>query len=234
MTPSPLALPPHWWNSWANRITVGRLLLCFGVVALVVIASPKALAWAFWLTIAVIWMDGLDGYVARKRGESSVLGSVLDILSDRIVEQVYWVTFAVLCWVPLWVPLVVITRGVLVDGVRSVALQQGMTAFGGDSMMKSPLGVFLVSSRFSRASYAVLKAAAFAFIIGAQWVLVSQVRVFGLSALETWSVAQSVADGCVRGAVFFCIVRGLPVLGQMNALTQAPLPSPSSSDVTSV
>ncbi|MDH4378496.1 MAG: CDP-alcohol phosphatidyltransferase family protein [Vampirovibrionales bacterium] len=227
MTASPIALPPHWWNSWANRITVGRLLLCFVVVALVVAASPKALAWAFWLTIAVIWMDGLDGYVARKRGESSVLGGVLDILSDRIVEQVYWVTFAVLCWVPLWVPLVVITRGVLVDGVRSVALQHGMAAFGVDSMMKSPLGVFLVSSRFSRASYAVLKAAAFAFVIGAQWVLVSQAQWFGLSSLNTWSWVQSVANACVWGAVFFCVVRGLPVLFQLNEFTQQPSSSSS-------
>lgn len=209
-----------WWDSWANRITVARLLLTFGVVGLVVNASPNALATAFWLTIVVIWMDGLDGYVARKRGESSVLGSVLDILADRIVEQVYWVTFAVLCWVPLWVPLVVITRGVLVDGVRGIALKQGLTAFGDSTMMKSPLGVLLVSSRFSRASYAVLKAAAFAFVIGAQWVLVSQAQWFGLSALETWSFVQSVADACVWGAVFFCVVRGLPVLGQMNALTQ--------------
>ena len=40
-------------------------------------------------------MDGVDGYIARKYNQASELGSVLDIMGDRIVEASYWIAFAV-------------------------------------------------------------------------------------------------------------------------------------------
>ncbi|HEX2718762.1 MAG TPA: CDP-alcohol phosphatidyltransferase family protein [Gemmatimonadaceae bacterium] len=39
---------------------------------------------AVGLTIALIWMDALDGYVARKRQECTKFGAVADILGDRV------------------------------------------------------------------------------------------------------------------------------------------------------
>ncbi len=189
---------------WANLVTLLRLLLTFWLVALLTESSASALATGFWLTIVIIWMDGLDGYVARKLNEASTFGAVWDILVDRIVEQIYWVVFAVLGWVPLWIPIVVITRGVLVDGFRAMALKEGFTAFGENSLMQSPLGVLLVSSRFSRWSYAVMKALAFALVIGQQWAAVTA------TDLPSWvEVATTVS---VVGSVIFCVVRGLPVL----------------------
>lgn len=109
----------------ANIITITRVILAFIAVGLLFIDISKAYWAAFVLTIIVIWMDGLDGYVARKFNETSKFGALLDILSDRIVENTYWVTFAVLGWLPLWVPLVVLTRGIITDGLRSLALEQG-------------------------------------------------------------------------------------------------------------
>lgn len=180
----------------ANFISILRTLLSFVAVGLLFIKSDFIYWTAFILTILVIWMDGLDGYVARKFNECSKFGAVLDILSDRIVENVYWVTFAVLGWLPLWVPLVVLTRGIVTDGLRGLALEQGFTAFGEKTMMQSKIGKFIVASNFSRFSYAVLKALAFALLIIAQ--IVPQIS---LTALL-----------CAYGAVFFCVARGLPVI----------------------
>ncbi|MCE2930675.1 MAG: CDP-alcohol phosphatidyltransferase family protein, partial [Vampirovibrionales bacterium] len=145
----------------ANAVSLFRNALCFVVVGLLFSTQASDYTLAFILTVAIIWMDGLDGFLARKLGESSPVGAVIDILSDRVVEQIYWVTFAVLGWIPLWMPLLVITRGVWVDGLRSFALQKGCTAFGESSMMKSWWGVLLTSSRFSRWTYALTKAVAF-------------------------------------------------------------------------
>ncbi len=189
---------------WANTITLVRLLLTFWLVALLLTGTATTLAISFWLTIVIIWMDGLDGYVARKLDEASTFGAVWDILVDRVVEQIYWVAFAVLGWVPLWIPLVVITRGVLVDGFRAMALKEGFTAFGENTLMQSPIGVLLVSSRFSRWSYAVTKALAFALLIGEQWAALASVVWPG------WVHVLTTAS--VYGAVAFCVVRGLPVL----------------------
>jgi CDP-diacylglycerol---glycerol-3-phosphate 3-phosphatidyltransferase len=152
---------------WANAISMGRMGLAVVLLVLLLTGpSPTDYLVAFWGTIAVIWLDGVDGYVARKLGESSVAGAVVDILADRAVELLYWMAFAALGWVSIAVPMIVAVRGVWVDGLRALALQQGFTAFGQSSMMRSPVGVLLVSSRFSRWSYAVLKALAFAALVG--------------------------------------------------------------------
>lgn len=180
----------------ANFISIFRVILCFVTVGLLFIEA-KAIYWtAFGLTILVIWMDGLDGYVARKFNETSKFGAVLDILSDRIVENVYWITFAVLGWIPLWVSLLVLTRGIITDSLRSLALEYGYTAFGENTMMQTGIGKFLVASNFSRFSYAVFKALAFSLLILAQ--VVPQVSL--------------IAYICVYISVFFCVVRGLPVM----------------------
>jgi CDP-diacylglycerol---glycerol-3-phosphate 3-phosphatidyltransferase len=179
------------------------VLLALVVCGLLFVPSQTVYWWAFGLTIAVIWMDGLDGYVARKLNETSKAGAVIDILGDRIVEQAYWVTFLALGWVPLWVPLLVIVRGIVVDGLRGLALEQGYTAFGSTSLMQHPLGVLLVSSRFSRWTYAVVKAVAFCLLI------LSQTP----NLPVTWLVwLTPLALSLVYTTMAFCVLRGLPVI----------------------
>ncbi|MBX2861446.1 MAG: CDP-alcohol phosphatidyltransferase family protein [Vampirovibrio sp.] len=187
----------------ANWISVIRTLLAIGVVGLLFIVSPSIYWACFILTILIIWMDGLDGYVARKLNQSSKFGAVLDILSDRIVEQVYWIGFLALEWIPLWIPIVVVARGVLVDGLRGLALEQGFTAFGQTTMMQSNIGVLLVSSRFSRWSYAFFKAVAFSVMILA--------HTPGLPE-AIGGPALSIGLASVYISVGFCILRGLPVI----------------------
>ena len=187
----------------ANYITLLRTLLSFAVVAMLHVRTKWMYVAAFFLTVLLIWMDALDGYVARKRKETSKLGAVVDILGDRVVEMSYWIVFAKFGWVPLWVAILVSARGILVDGIRALALERGMTAFGESSMMRSPLGALLVSSRLSRGAYGFGKAAAFTLVI--------------LAFAPGWHPALKttlvwLAMGCVYGTVVLCVVRGFPVL----------------------
>ena len=72
----------------ANIITLGRIILVFGVVFL--FQGGFYLRWvAVALTILVIYLDSLDGYVARKLGVASDFGALFDITGDRIVEHIY-------------------------------------------------------------------------------------------------------------------------------------------------
>ena len=123
----------------ANFISILRTILAFVVIAMLFIKGDKVYWSAFGLSIVVIWMDGLDGYIARKFNECSKFGALLDILSDRIVENVFWISFAVLGWIGLWIPLVVMTRGIITDSLRSLALEQGYTAFGSTTMMTNKI-----------------------------------------------------------------------------------------------
>lgn len=73
---------------------------------------------AFVLTVLVMWGDGLDGFFARKLNQCTKLGAVLDIAGDRVVEMLYWIVFAVLGWIPAWVPIIFLVRGTFVDAIR--------------------------------------------------------------------------------------------------------------------
>jgi CDP-diacylglycerol--glycerol-3-phosphate 3-phosphatidyltransferase len=166
---------------------------------------------AFLLTILLIWMDALDGYVARKRKETSKLGAVIDILGDRVVEMSYWIVLAKFGWVPLWVAILVSARGILVDGIRALALERGMTAFGASTMMKSKLGTLLVSSRLSRALYGGAKTLAFSLLI-----LAFAPGLFRhIGPIVTW-----LAYASVYTTVVMCVVRGLPVVAEARNLVR--------------
>lgn len=188
----------------ANLITILRAIIAIIIVSILFIKSTNIYVAAFILTIVVIWMDGLDGYVARKLNEQSKFGAVLDIIGDRVVENVYWISFMALGWLPLWVPLVVAVRGLVTDGLRSVAMEQGFTAFGSTTMMKNPIGKFIVASNFSRGSYAVFKAIAFSLLIVAN--LPNGVH------YQYDNIVRFLAYFSAYASVFFCVARGIPVL----------------------
>lgn len=150
----------------ANLITVGRLALLFVVIWLLYVGNVQVITLCMVLIIVVFASDGLDGWVARRRGSASTFGAVFDIAGDRIVENALWVVFADLNLLPVWIPLLVMTRGFVVDGLRSVSYADGMTAFGDKNMMRSPLTQWLTAGRFMRGLFGWAKAAAFVFLAG--------------------------------------------------------------------
>jgi len=187
----------------ANFITILRTFLSFLAVGLLFAPKNSFYIAAFVLTGLIIWMDGIDGYIARKFNETSKFGAFLDILGDRIVENVYWVAFLGLGWMPVWVPLAVLTRGLITDGLRSLAFEKGFTAFGNSTMMQSKIGKFIVASNFVRFSYAVFKAVAFCLLIFAH---IPNWNYQGHDAVFVTAYA------CAYITVFLCVLRGIPVM----------------------
>lgn len=189
----------------ANVITLTRLLMVFPLVAMIYWAPPGWLWFAPPLLLLIIALDGLDGYVARRRLETSVFGSIFDIAADRVIEYVLWTVLGHVGLVPMWVALVFIIRGTLVDSIRYAAIAGGQTAFG---MMKSRLGRFIVAGRFMRGFYGTLKAVTFAWLL-AQAPL-AQIAP-GLWDARAEAVAL-VTGVLVYATVLLCLVRGVPVL----------------------
>lgn len=196
-------------NNMANIVSVSRIFVAFAAIGLLFINSTQAYIWAVILTIIAFAMDGLDGYIARKFNQSSEWGSVLDILGDRIVEASYWTAFAVLGWLNIIFPLVCIARAFTTDGIRSVALSKGMTAFGEKSMQSTAWGKFICASRFMRISYAVAKVAAFVLLI------VAYIPGLGENIV---SVILPVAVVLAWIAIIFCVVRAIPVVAESGKL----------------
>ena len=191
-----------------NLLIAARVALAFVAAALLLADSAAAAVAAVVLIVVVIAMDALDGIAARRLGLASNVGGILDITADRIVEHVLWITFAVAHVVVPWVPLVVMTRSFLVDAVRGLALVQGRTAFGAESMARSPLTRFLTSSRTMRNLYGLAKVVAF--------VLLGLVVASGRAGVEAGGL-ELVATISVVVAVALCLLRGLPVLADARA-----------------
>lgn len=192
-----------------NTITLLRVVLAIGTIALLFGQDQLLLKIACGLTLLVIWGDGLDGYFARKLNQTTKLGAVLDIAGDRAVEMMYWIAFATLGWISVSVPLIFLIRGTFVDAIRAQAGQKGFTAFGENTMMQSRIGKFLVASNFSRFTYAVTKALAFCLVILAHILPVNT------------TVVPLLASWCVWIATIFCLLRGIPVLFEARELLQS-------------
>lgn len=185
----------------ANIVTLSRVPLLVLIIVLLYqpTATPRLIAAP--LIILLVVMDSIDGVIARRRGETSVLGSVLDIAADRAVEYVMWVVFAHLRLISVLFPLIVLLRGTFVDAVRAVAPSKGLSPF---EMMRSPVGRFLVKSPWLRTPFAIAKAVAFFFLA-----LTHGLAAAGHPALATVNV---VAQVCAWLALLLCLLRGIPVL----------------------
>ena len=105
----------------ANTITVIRLLLTYIVIA--VFGKNISIDAATLVTIVLIFiLDAVDGYVARRTHTTSLFGAMFDIAADRIIENVFWIYFAVNDIVHFWMPIAVLTRGFTTDAIRASQL----------------------------------------------------------------------------------------------------------------
>lgn len=196
----------------ANTITLARIPLLVLVVVLLFLGSPVIQVLTAGLVAILIFMDTLDGIVARHRQETGMLGSKLDIAVDRIVEQVMWIVYAKLGLISVAIPVIFVIRGGLVDTVRSFSLVWGATSFG---MMQTKWGRWLVASNFMRTLYGVAKVIAFctlALALGLR-------ELWAGTPKEDWAQAiLLVAVICSWIATAICIIRGAPVLLEAPSL----------------
>lgn len=199
----------------ANLITLSRLLLLIAVVAIAYHGSAPVQLINVALLILVFVTDGLDGYVARKRNETSVFGAMFDIAGDRVVELTMWIVLTNLTYfgtddamIPIWVPLVFVIRGTVVDTIRANQVTaEGTSPF---DAIKGRIGQWIVGGQFMRIFYAVLKAHAFCWLL-----LIRPLPVLTPVAWDRWQwLLTGIGEVFVYLSVVICILRGLPVVAE--------------------
>lgn len=216
----------------ANLITVGRIGLLFVLIAFIYGGNVRVITVMMPLIAITFALDGVDGWVARRRKESSQFGAVFDIAGDRIVENVLWVVFADLDLIPVWVPLLVITRGFVVDGLRSISLSEGKTAFGENNMMRSPLTRWLTAGRFMRGLFGYAKALGFVFLTGLVAYRHHDTHDTLIGSLYGAELFRGLGWTLVWLAVALTVIRGVPVIFDAIALWGRP-PTPVETPLTS-
>ena len=202
----------------ANLITLSRLVLLLAVVAIAYRPVSIVQFWIWPILSLVFISDGLDGWVARRRGEESLFGALFDIAVDRIVELTLWIVLADLDLVPIWIPIVFVVRGVLVDAIRASQVQADRR--GPFSLLNSPLARWLVAGRFMRGFYATIKAFAFVGLFLIKPLPLGIEAVFPATG-DAWAPLQAGFESLVMAlaylAVALCALRGLPVIAEFLA-----------------
>jgi CDP-diacylglycerol---glycerol-3-phosphate 3-phosphatidyltransferase len=194
-----------------NKITLLRVMVGFAAVSLF-----GRGAWAnlggVALTVAAIALDTLDGHIARRKNLASPVGAQVDILGDRMIENVYFTYFAVVGMVSLWLPVFFFARGAATDFLRGLSAKAGRSGWDANAMLNTPIGKALVGSRWSRGLYAGLKCLCFCYL-GLELALArGPVALLGTFTAEEHAAIRAGAQVLTWSTAAFCLIRGLPVL----------------------
>ena len=106
-----------------NLLSAVRILL-IPVFVLLLLHHGTELA-GMLLLGGVVATDWVDGYVARRTGQVSEFGKLLDPLADRLALAAALITFVARDVVPLWVALSVLVRDALILLAAAVLLGKG-------------------------------------------------------------------------------------------------------------
>src|ERR1700722_803472 len=86
-------------------------------------AARDVFALAIFLVAAVT--DLLDGYLARRWGQVTTVGTLLDPIADKLLVSAALVSLVDIHRVPAWIVILIIGREFAVSGLRSIAAASG-------------------------------------------------------------------------------------------------------------
>ena len=208
-----------------NKVTFLRVAVGFAAVALFGQGAWANLV-AVTLTVTAIALDALDGHVARRRNMATPMGAQIDILGDRMIENVYFTYFAVVGMVSLWLPVFFFARGAVTDLLRGWAMRAGHAGLEANAMTKAWWVSALVASRWSRGLYGAMKCLCFCYLgLELAWTR-GPVALFGEVAADTHTAVRVGAEILTWATAMFCLVRGLPVLAAGWNYVMSPVKRP--------
>ena len=109
-----------------DQLTVARALSVPVVVLLYEWDFTNHDYWATGLFIAAMTTDWLDGRIARSRGHTSPLGSLLDPVADKLLVLSVLIVLIDQGVFPAWMVVAIVAREFLVSGLRLAALERGV------------------------------------------------------------------------------------------------------------
>ena len=109
-----------------DQLTVARALSVPVVVVLFAWDFPDHAYWATGVFVVAMATDQVDGWLARRRNQTSALGSLLDPIADKVLVMA---TLAMLVGegvAPAWMVAAIVAREFLVSGLRLAAIERGI------------------------------------------------------------------------------------------------------------
>ena len=112
--------------SLPDYLTVGRALSVPFVILLFAWDFPNHAIYATVLFAVAMATDWFDGRIARRRGRTSPLGSLLDPIADKILVLSVLIVLVGEGVFPGWMVAAIVAREVLVSGLRLGAIERGI------------------------------------------------------------------------------------------------------------
>jgi CDP-diacylglycerol---glycerol-3-phosphate 3-phosphatidyltransferase len=110
----------------ADQLTVARMAAAPLIVVLFVVDFDGHEYWATALFALAMATDWFDGWLARRSGQSSVMGSLLDPVADKILVLAVLIVLVGEGVFAGWMVAAIVAREFLVSGLRLAALERGV------------------------------------------------------------------------------------------------------------
>ncbi len=180
-------LPAEGWVRKPMNLPISLTLLRIFFVPLVVVLlltkGRNMDLWAVLVFLLAAVTDLLDGMLARKRGQITNLGILLDPIADKLLISAAFISLVEVHLVPAWMVVIIVGREFAVSGLRSIASAEGYI------LEPSELGKTKMVFQVVAITVIILEARRFQFLHPLGEVLLWMVVIFAVaSALQYfWS-----------------------------------------------
>ena len=169
-----------------NALTLARIFLVPLLVVVLltkfeghlVLGIPKGYVAAGIFGLASL-TDWLDGYLARRRKQITLVGQLLDPIADKLLVAAALVSLLTIDKIAAWVVVVIIGRELAVTGLRGIAQTRGLI------MPASPLGKAKMATEVIAILLLILGQE-----IGATLILLGHIALWLVLALALWSAVE--------------------------------------------
>jgi CDP-diacylglycerol---glycerol-3-phosphate 3-phosphatidyltransferase len=175
--------------SLADQLTVARAISVPVVVALFAIPFGGHDYWATAVFCLAMATDWFDGRIARRRGHTSTLGSLLDPIADKLLVMTTLIVLIDQRVFPAWMVAAIVARELLISGLRQAAVQRGVVIAARD------LGKLKTWSQAIAAAVGGLAAAGAWRHDVAWWALIVALALTWISGLDYARAAPKVLRG---------------------------------------
>ena len=119
-----------------NSLTILRIFFVPLLVVVLLTRGPNLVLWGLpmyfeiWgvlILVAAAATDWADGFFARRRGEVTTLGILLDPIADKLLISAAFISLVQMQLVPAWMVVIIIGREFIVLGLRLIASAEGFT-----------------------------------------------------------------------------------------------------------
>ncbi len=136
----------------SNILSLTRIILVIPFVLFMLSSLPSARTWGAVVLVLAALTDRYDGILARKYGQETELGRILDPLADKIGVGAGAIVLLVLGDLPLWFVLALLGRDLLI--------------FAGGMVIKARSGVVLPSHPVGKIAVGIVSLTFFVIVLG--------------------------------------------------------------------